>query len=322
MKKVFLIYLVIGLIISFAACAGQAAEATRVQTVQTTEQAEQKPTEELKPTPTPTPIPTPTPTPESTMLMSFFGEEYNPFYEIEWPQNYTFAEYFITRGGKGEDIPYDDPVSYGLCLSADDSVQHVVEYMSHLIGVTQNINDNVKNLDDGQRVTLQGYLDAIGAEVYITINNYESLTVQISVVINKLEGYDIEDYIENIDLNFDENIIPDWGGQKNLFEELEPFYSILVYSTSPLDPAPGYCILCSRHYDLNSRDAGAYMYTLADIYGEMVAESCGNVTKEVEFELEGGALSLSHITQQDDFSFMFLAKNADKNICDYNWILK
>ena len=87
MKRTFFIILSIAILLSLMACAAPTVDT--VPSEAKTNEAAAPTTTVSTPSPPPKPTPGPEPTPEPVIdPESFLGEQYNPLYNIKWPDSY------------------------------------------------------------------------------------------------------------------------------------------------------------------------------------------------------------------------------------------
>jgi len=330
MKKISMFIICVLLLSNMAACAKNTAETTQSQAPEKTEIATPEPTAEQVPEPTPDPVPTPEPIPKPA---DFLGEKYNPFYNVKWPEGYKFTGYMLLNGlginGIDEKKAYNESITYGIeiqyeCDVDEDSEKRVLTYITNLIDAQQNVDESLSLFQEGYYfVFLDGYLDELGSEVTVSINaepGNSSIIIDMRISLDDMDGYDIDDYIEIIELNFEEDIIPDWMGNTKLFEEQEPLYSTLMYSTTGY--WNGLYLSSSRDYGISKKDGEKYINELSVYSDGSILGDCNGVVKRLELELEEGMLEVSHFKDAEYISFSFYSDDLDKNISEHNWELK
>ena len=320
MKKTIMMILAIALVFSFAACAGDAAEMEQTPAVTATPKATSAPTSEPTPEPTPTPALTPVPTDEqgSGEPADYLGQEYNPFFGIEWPDGFTINGYYIEVGKNDEDV--EKTGRYCLTLDTIAPVQFVVEYLATLTGDKTDVSGNVRIIENGEHAELNGYIKQMEKDVHIEIKEsfYYPGILRVKAFVNLDE---LADYEALLDKNFDEDIIKDWGGMDSLFEIKEPVVTTMEYSVEPIESFRNAKLVCFRVYNAGEK-AQEYAAKLVDANnGEYNSwDPCNGGSDdfgEMTIELKGGDLVVQF---NGEFIIFYISANsADKNICDYDW---
>ncbi len=323
MKKNLCLMLCAAMLLSLAACAAPAAKPMSSETPAQTQVATLSPTEE--PTPTPELIPTPEPMPKPA---DFLCEKYNPFFRINWPEGFKPVGYIILNGF-GDEKVYNKSITYGIQMiyeGVDEkSVNDVITFLTELTGASLSVSDSVNEFQENYYLDFDGYIDELGSQVDVMmiqnqINDEPCIRIDMRVFIEDLSGYDINDYIEIIDLNFKEDIIPDWLGTKDLFSEQEPLYSTLLYSTVNFSDGDKEIYLSgSRDYSVDEKEAGEYIDTLS-VYNDGYIS--GGLAMLLDFEFDEGFFEIGYIHDTDYITFGFYSDNSDTNFNDYNWELK
>ncbi len=126
MKRVLSVFMLIALVALLAACSGRQAETTEAPTSQQQEVSSTA-------VPSDTPAPTPAPTPEPYTPMDLLGTEFNPYADMQLPDNFTLVAASFNKGSP----KLEGKNPFVLSLSAQGNMYAAVAYMADMSGLSE-----------------------------------------------------------------------------------------------------------------------------------------------------------------------------------------
>jgi hypothetical protein len=152
MKKISIFLMVSVMVLSlFTGCAGQPVDKNTNETVtekQTAEAVSEKQTaDDVQPEPTSEPTSAPTPEPEPFAPADIFGSEFNPFYNVKFPQNFDIYNANFNIGNpKFKGMP-----KYVLSMTAEGDTDETIKFLSKLAGIEDenSINKFIEEFNKG-----------------------------------------------------------------------------------------------------------------------------------------------------------------------------
>lgn len=128
MKRFLSGLLIIALVISLAACSGQ-----QVDAVEVTPQQQQEVSSTAVPSDTPVPTPAPTPEPEPYTPMDLLDIEFNPYAEMQLPDNFVIQYASFNKGS----AKLEGKNPFKLSISAEGNMFAAVAYMADVSGLSE-----------------------------------------------------------------------------------------------------------------------------------------------------------------------------------------
>jgi uncharacterized protein YceK len=265
----------IAIILSFimvSAVFGGCASTATIEPAQETAQAQTaatEPTEELSKETEPE-----TPDVPGIPPSDLLNEDYNPFFSVEFPDNYTvyMAEY--------EDI--SEYALYYLHLTTTDSAQDVVTYMSNLLGDSEeeSIAQNLSALEDEGIVNIHGTEVDAGLNADCSIEpsrqdgDYEYVEGYVISMVMRIDAEDMAKHGELLlsNINFD------------ALAEVSNYMDVADYDMAG--------IKVNLYQGSTEAHIGCYMENAEEVWNDMAAAMPDNYSEEYSaFSFEAGELS-------------------------------
>jgi len=269
MKKIIAIILSFILVSAvFGGCANTATSEPAQETAQT-QTVTSEPTEELSEETEPE-----TPDVPGIPPSDLLNEDYNPFFSVEFPENYTvyMAE-------------YEDIIEYSLYylhLTTTDSAQDVVTYMSNLLGdsATESIAQNLSALEDEGIVNIHGTEVDAGLNADCSIEpsqqdgDYEYVDGYVISMVMRIDIEDMTQYGELLisNINFD------------ALDEISNYMDVAGYDMAG--------IKVNLYQGSTENHIGCYMENAEQVWNDMAAAMPDSYSEEYSaFSFGTGELS-------------------------------
>lgn len=154
MKQIVSILLLISLIISFSGCSSQQVDMVQAPSPQKQEAS-------IAPAPAETAAPTPAPTPEPYTPMDLFDIEFNPYAEMQLPDNFVILNASFNKGS----AKLEGKNPFMLSISAEGNMYAAVAYMADVSGLSEQ--DKGDRFDEYSKNGITEFIGADGSIVTI-----------------------------------------------------------------------------------------------------------------------------------------------------------